>query len=110
MPSTKINCKLKDLLVMTNFKAFPYLHRLIPEETIKIVIDTDDVLLSSIDLQSYPSEDDVKNNVEYGIQNEYRGRYTPTILTDEQLQRIANCATMQEVAQLSIVIANKDNE
>lgn len=42
---------------------------------------------------NYPQEDDVKVNVEYGMQNEYKGRYTPTVLTDEQLQRIANCVT-----------------
>lgn len=57
-----------------------------------------------------PSENDVKVGVVYGLNRELVGRYTPTVLTDEQLQRIANCATMDEVAQLSITIANKDNE
>lgn len=58
---------------------------------------------------NYPAESDVKLNVEYGMQNEKKGQYSPTILTDEQLQRISNCATMAQVAELSTVIANKDN-
>lgn len=69
-----------------------------------------DFINTNSSIEWFPKESDVKNNVEYGMRNEYKGRYTPTVLTDEQLQRIANCATMQEVAQLSITIANKDNE
>lgn len=42
--------------------------------------------------------------------NVVEGDITNVNMTDEQLQRIANCATMDEVAQLSIVIANKDND
>lgn len=58
---------------------------------------------------TYPAESDVKLNVEYGMQNEKKGTYSPTILTDEQLQRIANCATMDEVAELAVSVANKES-
>lgn len=52
-----------------------------------------------------PKTYEVKKGVVY---SNLVGTYESTTLTDEQLQRIANCATMDEVAQLSIVIANKE--
>lgn len=50
-------------------------------------------------LLHYPEEDDVKLDVEYGMYGELRGRYAPTVLTEEQIQRIANCATVSTVQQ-----------
>lgn len=41
----------------------------------------------------YPRPDEVKDGVNYGPNYEYTGTYKSTVLTDEQLQRIANCVT-----------------
>lgn len=48
-------------------------------------------------LNTYPYETNVKKDVKYGPFNEFTGEYQSTILTDEQLQRIANCATVSTV-------------